>query len=125
VKKLKNLEIETVATQLVINFEKEHGRSILKNKQKGCGWDLCTSDGNEIRYIEIKSTTGKKLTGRWIEKAGHEHLKNNLNFWIYAVVNCKENGEGRIITLNHQQLKKVEIVEETKYIMKFAKETFL
>lgn len=124
-KKLKNLEIENIATQLVIKYENEGGRKILKTKQKGCGWDLCTSDGKETRYIEIKSTSKKNLTGRWIEKAGYEHLKNNQDFWIYAVINCKDNGEGKIIALNHSQLKKVEIVEEIKYMMKFPKETFL
>lgn len=124
-KKLKNLEIEDIATQLVIEYEKNQGRNILKPKQKGCGWDLCTSDGKETRYIEIKSTTKKNLTGRWIEKAGYSHLKNNPDFWVYAVVDCEENKQGKIIPLSPEQLKNVEIVEETKYIMKFPKEIFL
>lgn len=115
---MKNLEIETVAVKLVLEHEKKEGRHIFKEKYKGCGWDVCSSDGINIRYIEIKSSKSKKLTGRWIEKAGYEHIKNNPNFWIYAVVNCKEDGSGNIIPINQTQLKNLGIVEEIKYILK-------
>lgn len=123
-KKLRNEEIESIATQLVIAYEKQQGRDQFIKKTKGCGWDLCSKNNQEIRYIEIKSTKQKSLRGRWIEKMGREHMRSNQDFWVYAVVECKEDGSGRIIPISPDQLKTVEIVEEVKYVMKFPKEIF-
>lgn len=111
-----NLDIEKIGTDLVLQYEQEQGRKQSKNKFSGCGWDLCTSNDSETRYIEIKTTTQKKLVGRWLEKAGYEHLKNNSNFWIYAVTEIKNDGTGKLAIYT---AKDITIHEEIKYVMKF------
>jgi hypothetical protein len=116
-----NIDIETIAVNLVLAKEAQEGRYSFIQKTRGCGWDLSTAtkDHSEIRYIEIKSTKTKKLVGRWLEKAGYEHLKNNKNFWIYSVTECKEDGSGIIKKYNWDDLQKLEIKEEIKYVVKF------
>jgi len=111
-----NLDIEKIGTQLVIEFEKQQGREILRQKYKGCGWDLCTGNKNETRFIEIKTSRSKKLKGRWIEKCGFEHLQNNSHFWVYSVTECQENGSGIVKPYKGSNLK---YKEEIKYILSF------
>jgi Holliday junction resolvase-like predicted endonuclease len=111
-----NLDIEKIGTKLVIEFEKEQGREILQQKYKGCGWDLCTSNDKETRFIEIKTSKSKKLVGRWIEKHGFEQLQNNPNFWVYSVTECKEDGTGIVKTYKGSDL---QYKEEVKYVLSF------
>jgi hypothetical protein len=114
---IKNLDIEKIGTDLVIAYEKIQGRDISKPKVKGCGWDLCTGDDKETRYIEVKATTKKRLEGRWLEKAGHNQLQTNPEFFIYVITNIDENdiskGDIKIYTKED-----VTIVEEIKYMLK-------
>lgn len=111
-----NIEIEKIGTNLVIEYEKENGRVVKQQKYRGCGWDICTGNENETRYIEIKTSKSKKLVGRWVEKQGFEQLKNNKDFWVYSVTECKENGTGAIKTYRGKDLK---YKPETKYILQF------
>ena len=113
-----NLDIEKIGTDLVLEYERKNGRLPFKPKHPGCGWDICTANQNEIRYIEIKTSTQKKLVGRWLEKAGYNNLKNNPDFWIYAVTEVKEDGTG-ILTVYSP--KDIVIEEDIKYVMKFNK----
>jgi hypothetical protein len=117
---IKNLDIERIGTDLVIAYEKAQGRDISKPKVKGCGWDLCTGDDKETRYIEVKATTKKRLEGRWLEKAGHNQLQTNPEFFIYVITNIDENdiskGDIKIYTKED-----VSIVEEVKYMLKLKK----
>jgi hypothetical protein len=114
---IKNLDIERIGTDLVIAYEKSQGREICKPKVKGCGWDLCTGSGNETRYIEVKATTKRRLEGRWLEKASHNQLQTNPEFYIYTITNIDEHdiskGDIKIYTRED-----VTIVEEIKYMLK-------
>lgn len=111
-----NLEIERIGTLLVLEYEKSQGRRPLKEKFKGCGWDICTGNSLETRYIEIKTSRSKKLSGRWIEKKGWEQLKNNPDFWIYSVTEISSIPFGIIKTFKGSEIK---IREEIKYILCF------
>jgi Domain of unknown function (DUF3883) len=113
-----NLDIEKIGTDLVLEYERKNQRLPFKTKYSGCGWDICTANKNETRYIEIKTSTQKKLVGRWLEKAGHNHLKTNPEFWIYAVTEIKEDGTGK---LNIYTASDITIEEDIKYVMKFNK----
>jgi len=111
-----NLHIEKIGTDIVIAHEKAEGREIFRPKYKGCGWDLCTGNENEIRYIEIKTTTQKKLTGRWLEKAGYNQFKTNKEFYIYGVTEIKQEGTGKLAIYKPSD---IIIEEEIKYVLKF------
>lgn len=110
-----NLDIEKIGTYIVLNYERSQNRSIVELKTKGCGWDLCTGNNKEIRYIEIKTTRSKKLTGRWLEHKGYEQFKNNPNFWIYGVTEIKEDGTGK---LKIYSPKNIQVTEDIKYVLK-------
>jgi hypothetical protein len=110
-----NLDIEKIGTELVLKYEKEQQRNMLKNKTKGCGWDICTGNEKEIRYIEIKTTRSKKLTGRWLEHKGYDQFLNNPNFWIYGVTEIKEDGSGKVKTYSP---KNIIVTEDIKYVLK-------
>ena len=77
-----NLDIEKIGTDVVLAYEKEQGRLPFRTKYKGCGWDICTGNDKETRYIEIKTTKSKKLVGRWLEKAGYNQLKMNPDCFL-------------------------------------------
>jgi len=114
---IKNLDIEKIGMDLVIAYEKEQGRLIFRPKSKGCGWDLCTGNPKETRYIEVKATTKKRLEGRWLEKASHNQLQNNPDFYIYVITNIDENdvSKGNIKIYTKED---ITIVEEIKYMLK-------
>lgn len=110
-----NLDIEKIGTDIVLAYERAQGRDISKIKTKGCGWDLCTANQNEIRYIEIKTTKSKKLVGRWLEHRGYDQFLNNPDFWIYGVTEIKEDGTGKLKVYSPKNIK---ITEDVKYVLK-------
>lgn len=110
-----NLDIEEIGTDIVLAYEHKQNRAVVKLKTKGCGWDVCTGNDKEIRFIEIKTTRGKKLTGRWLEHKGYEQFLNNPNFWIYGVTEIKEDGTGK---LKIYSPKNIQITEDVKYVLK-------
>lgn len=114
---IKNLDIERIGTDLVVAYEKTQGREIFRPKVKGCGWDLCTGNDKETRYIEVKATTKKRLEGRWLEKASHNQLQINPDFYIYVVTNIDENdiSKGDIKIYVKED---ITITEEIKYMLK-------
>jgi hypothetical protein len=113
-----NLDIEKIGTEIVTAYEKTQGREIFRPKYKGCGYDLCTGNNKETRYIEIKTTRSKKLTGRWLEKAGYNQLQMNPDFYVYGVTDIKDEGTG-ILTI--YTAADITIEEDIKYVMKFEK----
>lgn len=113
---MKNLDIEKIGTDIVIAHEKEQGREVFRPKYKGCGYDLCMGNNKETRYIEIKTTTQKKLVGRWLEKAGYNQFNMNPDFYIYGVTEIKQDGTGK---LKEYRPSDITIVEEIKYVLKF------
>ena len=110
-----NLDIERIGTNLVLDYERSQNRTVLKVKTKGCGWDICTGNDKEIRYIEIKTTCSKRLTGRWLEHKGYDQFKNNPDFWIYGVTEIKEDGTGKVKMYSP---KNITITEDIKYVLK-------
>jgi len=114
--KMKNLDIEKIGTDLVIAYEKAQGREPFRPKYKGCGWDLNFGNNKETRYIEIKTTRSKKLTGRWLEKAGYNQLRMNPDFYVYGVTDIKDDGTG---TLTIHTAADITIEEDIKYVLKF------
>jgi len=117
---MKNLDIEKIGTNIVIAYEKEQGREIFRPKYKGCGWDVSFGDDKETRYIEIKTTTSKRLVGRWLEKAGYNQLLINPDFYIYGVTEIKEDGTGKLTVYKPSD---IVIEEEIKYVLKFNART--
>ncbi len=111
-----NLDIEKIGTQIVIAYEKEQGREEFRPKYKGCGYDYCSGNDKETRYIEIKTTKSKKLTGRWLEKAGYNQLKLNPDFYVYGVTDIKEDGTGKLTIYTAAD---ITIEEDIKYVLKF------
>ena len=114
---MKNLDIEKIGTDIVIAYEKKEGREIFRPKFRGCGWDLCTGNNKETRYIEIKTTCSKRLVGRWLEKAGHNQFIINPDFYIYGVTEIKEDGTGKLAIYKPSD---ITIVEEIKYVLTFS-----
>lgn len=112
-----NLDIERIGTDVVLAYEHSQNRAVVKLKTKGCGWDLCTGNEKETRYIEIKTTKSKKLTGRWLEHKGYEQFCNNPDFWIYGVTEIKEDGTGK---LKIYSPKDILITEDIKYVLKLS-----
>jgi hypothetical protein len=115
-----NPEIERIGTTIVIEYEKSQGRQPSSKKYPGCGWDLCFANPNtrDTRFIEVKTTTKKKLTGRWLEKAGYQELLNNPNFYIYGVTEVNEDGTGKLKIYTKDD---ITIKEDIKYVMSFNK----
>jgi len=117
---MKNLEIEHIGTEIVKQYEESQKRFLFRPKYKGCGWDVCFGNEKETRYIEIKTTTSKRLVGRWLEKAGYNQLQFNPDFYIYGVTEIKEDGTGKLTVYKPSD---IVIEEEIKYVLKFNART--
>lgn len=115
---MNNLDIERIGTEIVKKYEESQGRFPFRKKYKGCGWDVSFGNDKETRYIEIKTTRSKKLTGRWLEKAGYNQLQINPDFYVYGVTNIKEDGTGILTVYTAAD---IVIEEDIKYVLNFKR----
>jgi superfamily II DNA or RNA helicase len=84
-------EVERIAMQVVIDYERDKGRQVHDVHEKNFGYDLTSLDLNsgELRLIEVKgigATTGSVLLTP-NEKRVAEDRRDC--YWLYVVTDCK------------------------------------
>ncbi len=88
-------EVEAIAMQVAMEYEKEKGRQVHDVHEKNFGYDLTSLDLNsgELRLIEVKGIG---------ESAGNVLLTPNEKrvaedrrdcYWLYVVTNCKNEAQ--------------------------------
>jgi superfamily II DNA or RNA helicase len=126
-------EVEMIAMQTAIEFEKSEGRQVYDVHEKNLGYDLTSIDTNsgELRLIEVKGigeSTGN-ITFTPNEKRVSEDRRDC--FWLYVVTDCKTSPKIQLIkdpaSLKWHEVKKIDhyylSVKAMKDTLQFKEET--
>ena len=84
-------EVEAIAMQVAMEYEKEKGRQVHDVHEKNFGYDLTSLDvsSGELRLIEVKgigATTGSVLLTPNEKRVAEDRREC---YWLYVVTNCK------------------------------------
>jgi hypothetical protein len=120
-----NSDIEKAGFDAVRKYETNAGRSKIERTQK-CGFDFITSrtDNSDERHIEVKATTKKLFTSRWLEQLEQEVLDSDQMYYLYLVTEAESN-DPKIYVYTRDEVKKRFCHAETKYVYKFPKKDFV
>jgi hypothetical protein len=110
-------EVERIAVELVLKYEREQGRKPVSVEEENCGWDVSSlHDGQVHRYIEVKGRAGQggvALTpNEWIKAQ-----RFGKDYWLYVVVNCKTNPQLYLIQDPASKLSPKEEVSVVRYMI--------
>jgi len=110
-------EVERIAVELVMKYEREQGRKPVSVEEENCGWDVSSLlDGQVDRYIEVKGRAGEggvALTpNEWIKAQ-----RFGKDYWLYVVVNCKTNPQLFLIQDPASKLSPKEEVSVVRYMI--------
>jgi superfamily II DNA or RNA helicase len=88
-----NLETEATAMEVVMAFEREHGRQVFDVHEKNLGYDLTSLDliSGELRLIEVKGIGD--ATGTVLLTPNERRVAEDRRdcYWLYVVTNCNTN----------------------------------
>lgn len=111
-------EIERIAMEEALRYEREHGREPEDIHLENLGYDIRSKEnGTKYRYIEVKGRAGEgaiALTpNEWLMAQRLEQ-----EYWLYVVVNIATRPELYIIQNPAAHLKPEEEVSIVRYIVK-------
>ena len=109
-------EIERIAMEIAMDFEKKEGRRPEDVSSENLGYDIKSKGDKELRYIEVK---GRARIAK-IVLTPNEWIKANRfkeNYWLYVVANCSTKPQLYLIQDPASKLKPNEVVEITRYIV--------
>ncbi|PDV97781.1 protein NO VEIN domain-containing protein [Candidatus Chloroploca asiatica] len=115
-------DIERIAVQAVIAYEKAHGRRSIESVEKdNRGFDLISrrlhpenpQTALEVRFIEVK---GRALVGEVALTSNEYHTAERLkdDYWLYVVYNCATTPEVQVIR-NPARLEWAEVMQVAHY----------
>ena len=85
-----NPETEATAMQVVMDYEKAHGRQVYDVHEKNLGYDITSLDLNsgELRLIEVKGLAA--ATGTILLTPNERRVAEDRRdcYWLYVVTNC-------------------------------------
>jgi hypothetical protein len=110
-------EIERIAVQKAMEYEREQRRKPVSVEEENCGWDVTSLQGGEVaRYIEVKGRAGVggvALTpNEWIKAQ-----RFGKDYWLYVVVNCRTEPKLHIIQDPASKLTPREEVSVVRYMI--------
>ena len=110
-------EIERIAVQKAIEYERAQGRKPVSVEEENCGWDVTSLLGGQVaRYIEVKGRSrigGVALTpNEWIKAQ-----RFGKDYWLYVVVNCRTEPGLHIIQDPASKLTPKEEVSVVRYMI--------
>lgn len=110
-------EVERIAVDLVMKYEREQDRKPVSVEEENCGWDVTSLfDGQVARYIEVKGrggVGGVALTpNEWIKAQ-----RFGEDYWLYVVVNCKTTPQLHLIQDPASKLNPKEEVSVVRYMV--------
>ena len=84
-------EVERIAMQVVMDYERDKGRQVHDVHEKNFGYDFTSLDLNsgELRLIEVKGLGG--ATGSVLLTPNEKRVAEDRRdcYWLYVVTNCK------------------------------------
>jgi hypothetical protein len=110
-------EVERIAVQTVMDYERRQGRKPVSVEEENCGWDVTSLQGGQVaRYIEVKGRArvgGVALTpNEWIKAQ-----RFGKDYWLYVVVNRKTKPELNLIQDPAAKLVPREEVSVVRYVV--------
>lgn len=92
------------ASDLVTEYEKRQGR-IVKKARQGCGYDLESTKGKDVRKIEVKADTGSRLMGKHaypLTLQQWQRFSTDKDAWLYIVYSLDSNP--KLVRLQSHQI---------------------
>jgi len=112
-KMVKDEEIEKIAMEIAMKYEREKGRIPEDVSKEDRGYDILSKnpETGEVRFIEVKGRA--KVGGVAFTKNEYETAKRLAdNYWLYVVFNCADNPQLILIhnpaKLNWEPVVKIE-----------------
>jgi len=110
-------EVERIAVDLVMKYERDQGRKPVSVEEENCGWDVTSLTGGQVeRYIEVKGRAGEggvALTpNEWIKAQ-----RFGKDYWLYVVVNCKTTPQLYLIQDPASKLSPKEELSVVRYLV--------
>jgi hypothetical protein len=110
-------EVERIAVQFAMKYEREQGRKPVSVEEENCGWDVSSLLGGQVaRYIEVKGRAGEggvALTpNEWIKAQ-----RFAKDYWLYVVVDRKTNPQLFLIQDPASKLSPREEVSVVRYMV--------
>jgi hypothetical protein len=110
-------EVERIAVEKAMEYERTQGRKPVSVEQENCGWDVTSLVGGQVaRYIEVKGRSGVggvALTpNEWIKAQ-----RFGKDYWLYIVTNCREMSELHLIQDPASKLNPKEEVSVLRYVV--------
>lgn len=83
-------EVERIAMDLAMKYEKAHDRKPVDVSEQNLGYDVKSTSDGEVRYIEVKGRAGEGqialTTNEWMKAK-----RLRAEAWLYIVTNTKSN----------------------------------
>lgn len=117
-----NHQTEKKALEVVVAYEAANQRTAIRVHK--CGYDLCSKGDNEERHIEVKGTTKKSFSFRWLEPKEQKCLIEDPCFWLYLVTET-DSAQPKIKVFNKTALEKRFDCIVPHYQYNFPKSDFL
>lgn len=110
-------EVERIAVEVAMQYERDHGRHPVSVETENCGWDVTSLlEGKPSRYIEVKGRAGEggvALTpNEWIKAQ-----RFGKDYWLYVVVNCRTAPQLFLIQDPASKLNPKEEVSVVRYMV--------
>jgi len=114
-------EVEAVAMQVAMAHERAQGRQPEDVAGQNLGYDIRSSDGQAVRYIEVK---GRARSGAVALTPNEWLMAGRLaaDFWLYVVENCRSQPRLYCIPNPAATLQAVEVRDVVRYIINDWKE---
>jgi len=113
-------EVEAVAVEVSMTYEKSQDRKPVSVEEENCGWDITSLDGGQVaRYIEVKGRAGDgavSLTeNEWIKAQ-----RFGEDYWLYIVTGCKSEPKLHMIQDPASKLSPREEIKIVRYMVDVA-----
>lgn len=110
-------EVEAVAVEVTVNYERAQNRQPVSVEKENCGWDITSLKGGQVaRYIEVKGRAGDGAVAltenEWIKAQ-----RFRQDYWLYIVTDCKTDPKLHMIQDPASNLSPKEEVKIVRYMV--------
>ncbi len=109
-------EVEAIAMQVVMSYERQQGREPKDASAENLGFDIRSAGSDGTRYIEVK---GRAAVGS-VALTRNEWIKARRfasDYWLYIVVNCRTQPQLYVLNNPSAVLQPEEELEVVRYIV--------
>lgn len=86
-----NKKIKEKAYKIVMEYEKNRGRTVNTEFYEKDGYDLKSKSLKEERHIEVKGSKSDTISSRWLEQKQYDNIQSDPNFYLYFVKNVNSD----------------------------------